>query len=94
MWRTYGVHTAAERSLLKSERINREENGFHWRANAFHDYVAYSFRLMMVTGAANVYTEQPCDSSAEEMAQKAAKSMGSNGGGSGGRGGVLVGGGC
>jgi len=73
----------------------------NWRANAFHGYVTYSFKLMMVTGTANIYIEKPCDSSAEEMAQKAAQSVGSNGGGggtggsgTGGSGGVLIGGGC
>ena len=67
-----------------------------WRANAFHGHVAYSFKLLMVTGSALIYIEKPCNSSAEEMAQKAAQSVGSNGGGGGGSGGggVLIGGGC
>jgi uncharacterized membrane protein YgcG len=72
----------------------------NWRANAFHGHVAYSFKMMMMTGSALIYIEKPCDSSAEEMAQKAAQSVGSNGGGGGsggsggGGGGVLIGGGC
>lgn len=70
----------------------------NWRSNAFHGHVAYSFKLMMITGSALIYIEKPCGSSAEEMAQKAAQSVGSNGGGSGGGsgggGGVLIGGGC
>ncbi len=72
----------------------------NWRANAFHGHVTYSFKLMMMTGTGIIYVEKPCDSSAEEMAQKAAQSVGaiggggSGGGGGGGSGGVLIGGGC
>lgn len=63
----------------------------NWRANAFHGHVAYSFKLMMITGSAHIYIEKPCDGSAEEMAHKAVQSVGSSGGGGGG---VLIGGGC
>lgn len=65
----------------------------NWRANAFHGHVTYSVKLMMMTGTGIIYIEKPCGSSAEEMAQKAAQSVGSGGGG-GGSGGVLIGGGC
>ncbi|MCF7749134.1 hypothetical protein KQ945_00150 [Bacillus subtilis subsp. subtilis] len=85
--------------VKKLDEQGQKMMGDAWRQNGFNGHVAYTVKMLMITGGQLIYIEKPCGKTAEENARDGdivattpPSGGGFSGGGSGGEGGDHSGG--